>query len=144
MKKLFGKKKKDKSEAKTDNNGLNDIKSDEKTSESKDNNTKINKNIPYNVIVFDGNRGHDWTEFFENKTLNNGRPIHVYQASWNKVELTVYAEDNETIVNMAPLHESTGKVDVKNNKTCTVKPHFVIIRYILSIHVHTFIFQIFT
>lgn len=42
------------------------------------------------VVVMDGNSMHDWVKLFEGKTLADGSTIHVTQAAWNKVNVTVY------------------------------------------------------
>eukprot|EP01084_Bolivina_argentea_P209830 357346_1 len=121
MKKLFGKKSK------------NDTHSDEQES----------KLPPLNVLVMDGDRTHNWPALFYGKKTTDGHPIHIYQASWNKIELTTYP--GSTIVHLQPLHttksyqppdpqakkKATPHVQVGQSygqRTVDIKPHFLLIR----------------
>lgn len=99
----------------------------------------------------DGDTTHNWPQLFHGKTARDGRPIHVYQASWNKVEVTTYPDT--VMVHLQPLHttkmhqqmvkaqeqsqqtkgskkkESTiPNVSSFLQQTCDVKPHFLLIR----------------
>eukprot|EP01084_Bolivina_argentea_P248483 415671_1 len=102
---------------------------------------------PLNVMVMDGDRTHNWPALFDGKTTKDGRPIQLYQASWNKVEVTTYPE--YAIVHMQPLHSTKSYKDslaIKELKdknkgaayinkmqsyqqpTVDIKPHFLLIR----------------
>ena len=131
MKKFFGKKSQ---KGKDDNSNTPD--------------TEESKLPPLNVLVMDGDRTHNWPAIFHGKNTSNNRPIHIYQASWNKVEVTTYPE--YPIVHMQPLHttksylatleqekakkDKGGSIAYESKQssyeqpTCDVKPHFLLIR----------------
>ena len=126
MKKLFGKKSKT---------------NDENKSQITDEECKL---PPLNIMVMDGDRSHNWPSIFDGKKTRNNRPIHIYQASWNKVEVTTYPEG--PMVHMQPLHttesykalleqqDSNKGVAYQNMQqsyhqpTVDIKPHFLLIR----------------
>merc|ERR1712228_114815 len=102
---------------------------------------EIKEGPPLNVMVMDGDITHNWPAIFGNKKTKNNRPIHIYQASWNKIEVTTYPES--AIVHMQPLHtiqsyqQQIAKEKAKQNdastfniplQTVDIKPHFLLIR----------------
>lgn len=44
------------------------------------------------LLVIDGNALHNWVELFEHRTLADGTPIEVVQASWNELSVVVYGD----------------------------------------------------
>jgi len=78
----------------------------------------------YQLVIIDGDETHDWLEMFEGTTLNNGKPIHVIQASWLDIEASIY--DTEIFLQIAPIRESENKI--KKPQIFTCQPDFVLIR----------------
>jgi glutathione synthase/RimK-type ligase-like ATP-grasp enzyme len=94
------------------------------------------------VVIMDGNHGHDWVGMFKDKTLKDGSTIRVVQGSWMETAITYYSELRTTFPKdkkepklykksdcnllMAPMNESEGKV--KRPSTLVVQPDFVIVR----------------
>lgn len=107
---------------------------------------------PLNVLVMDGDRTHNWPQLFHGNKARDGRSLNVYQASWNKVEVTTYGDSpsDTAIVHLQPIHSTEThqqmvqfqKTQQKNTKeavdippvssflqqTCDIKPHFLLIR----------------
>eukprot|EP01080_Neovahlkampfia_damariscottae_P007795 gene7795-12269_t len=78
----------------------------------------------YQVVVFDGDKTHNWVDVFEDKTLKDGSKLRIIQTSWYDSDIVVYPDG--AMLQMSPVVESEGKF-VKP-KSLIVKPDFVIIR----------------
>lgn len=72
-----------------------------------------------NLVVFDGNPSHNWPLLFKDCKLPDGSTIYVVQASWMECECVLY-HDTGTVLKIAPIHESSGKI--KRPDVLTVKP----------------------
>jgi glutathione synthase/RimK-type ligase-like ATP-grasp enzyme len=105
--------------------------------------SEVSEVKPRQVVIMDGNSLHDWVGMFAGRTLKDGTPIRVVQASWVETALTYYSELRETKSKIpfkgsksykkydcnllvAPMAESEGKV--KRPSTLIVQPDFVIAR----------------
>lgn len=77
------------------------------------------------VLIADGDPGHDWCQIFANEKVSGGRSLHITQASWMEMSCCVYP-DAGCIVTCAPVRESNN--EVVRPHTLTVKPDLVIIR----------------
>ena len=98
--------------------------SNKKTSMSKD--QKIEKKVKtYQVVVFDGDKTHNWVDIFDDKTtLKDGSKLRIIQTSWYDSDIVVYPDG--AMLQMSPVVESEGKFS--KPKSLIVKPDFVIIR----------------
>jgi hypothetical protein len=63
----------------------------------------------YQVLVMDGNQGHDWVALFADATLSDGGTIRVVQASWLDTNCSYYHNSGGCYVNVAPVRESKGQ-----------------------------------
>lgn len=46
--------------------------------------------LSFQVVVMDGDIGHDWVSLFDGCTLSDGSRLRVVQASWKECAATVY------------------------------------------------------
>jgi hypothetical protein len=86
---------------------------------------KIEKKVKtYQVVVFDGDKSHNWVDIFEDKTLKDGSKLRIIQTSWYDSDIVVYPDG--AMLQSCPIVESEGKIS--KPKSLIVKPDFVIIR----------------
>eukprot|EP01139_Manchomonas_bermudensis_P006047 Amastigsp_a176313_21.p2 type:complete len:339 gc:universal Amastigsp_a176313_21:31-1047(+) len=82
-----------------------------------------------NILVLDGDKGHDWVRIFSDRALSDGTRFRVVQASWMNISVVSYP-DSGPMVTCAPLRETDGvENDLGSTRnTVTFKPHFCIVR----------------
>jgi hypothetical protein len=74
----------------------------------------------YQILVLDGNEGHNWCALFDDVQLSNGGRVRVVQASWMDTQCVYYHGQGGCYVNTAPVRESRG--EVKKPRTLMMKP----------------------
>ena len=78
-----------------------------------------------NILVVECVTTYNWYKVFDGATLTSGEKIRVEQASWQEISMTGYY-DSGLIVEMQKARRPLP--DTPQNKSRTIKPHFVLIR----------------
>ncbi|KAL9644488.1 hypothetical protein ABK040_009353 [Willaertia magna] len=87
-----------------------------------------------NIVIFDGNTGHDWKSIFTEYEKKINFKYRLIQCSWMETAITTFIEPSKNVdekketclMKIAPVFDSLS--DIRRPETITIKPNFLIIR----------------